>query len=221
MHLPGRLLVVVAVAACAGPDGPTSLDPAGSRFTVGGLVYDSLARELGGDWIATGVRVSVNGVVAITDTDGRFTATGVSGASEAEIVFESRDYELLVRSVEIDRDMTVSIGLRRLAPLVTGFRPFGDSTRITVVDLQSRKTVDRWQVTQAVLRNAASEWTQFGAQWAWNPIDGFTWLVSIPNTGAAQSFRFDIHDVTGSADTAFCTVGGGCSHLEIAAGPAL
>ena len=215
MPASARLLVIMAVAACAGTDGATSPDPAGSRFTVSGTVYDSLARELGGDWAASAVRVSVNGVVAVTDTRGRFTASGVSGARNAEVVLESRHYEPLVRHLEIDRDMTVTIGLQRLAPIVTGFRSFGDSTRFTVVDLQSRKTVERWQLTRATLANGTAQWTQHGDQWVWTPIDILTWLVSMPNTAGAEDFRFDIHDAIGFTSHAVCRVDSGCDHLGL------
>ena len=212
-------IFVVAVAACAGADGATSPDPADARFTVSGMVYDSLARQVGGDWNAPGVRLSVNGVVVLSDAEGHFTATGVSGAREAQVVLESQNYERRVESVTIKGDMALEIGLRRLAPLVIGFRPFGDSTQLTVVDLQNRKTVERWQLTRALMQNATTDWTQFGIEWVWTPVDDETWLVSLSQTGAAQRFRFDVYDVDGSAATAFCSVAGGCDHLEMAAGP--
>jgi hypothetical protein len=214
MSTSARLAILMVIAACDGPDGATSPNLTDSRFTVSGMVYDSLAREVGGDWNAPGVRLSVNGVVVISDAAGHFTATGVSGASEARVVLESQNYERQVESVTIEGDLTIDIGLRRLAPLVTDFRPFGDSTQLTVVDLQNRKTVERWRLTQAFMQNATADWTQFGIEWVWTPVDDETWLASISNTGAAQQFRFDIHDVDGSAATALCSLAGGCNHLE-------
>jgi hypothetical protein len=159
------------------------------------------------------VRVSIDGVVGVTDADGRFTLTGVLGGTQVPFELLSLEYEPHTGTMNIDRDLTVSLPLRRLAPLITAFFPAGDSTRITVVDLQSRKTVERWQRTQATLANATAQWTQFGGQWVWTPIDIFTWTVSMPNTAGAEDFRFDIHDATGFASHAVCRVDSGCDHL--------
>ncbi len=210
--------ILVVGAACAGPDlitapGPTSPGPAGSRFTVTGVVYDSLASHIGPPVAVPGVRVSVNGVVDITDAAGRFTVTEVLAGSHLPFELLSLNYEPRVDTVPLDRDLTVFLPVRRLAPLITAFFPAGDSTWITVVDLQSRKTVERWQRTRATLANDTTQWTQRGDQWAWHPVDSITWLVSMPNTAGAVDFRFDIHDVTGSTSQAVCRVDSGCDHL--------
>jgi hypothetical protein len=98
--------------------------------------------------------------------------------------------------------------------LITAFFPAGDSTRLTVVDLQSRKTVERWHRTRATLANDTTQWTQQGDQWDWHAVDGFTWLVSMPSTEGAEEFRFDIYDVTGAVSHAVCRVDSGCDHLD-------
>lgn len=213
-----RLAILGLLAACASPDGstPTGLPspgPAGSRFTVTGVVYDSLASLVGSTRAATGVRVSVNGVVDITDMAGRFTVTEVLGGPDVPFELQGLEFELAEGTMSLDRDITVHLPLRRLAPLITGFFPAGDSTLLTVVDLQTRKAVERWQRTRATLANATTQWTQHGNEWAWHPVDSITWLVSMPNTVGAEEFRFDIHDATGAISHAVCRVGSGCDHL--------
>lgn len=200
-------------AACAAPDDPVAPVPDQPRFTVTGVVYDSLASRVGPAQAAAGVRVSVNGVVDITDLQGRFTVTRVLGGTRVPFELLSLEFEPDTGTIRLDRDLTLSLPLRRLAPLITGFFPAGDSTRITVVDLQSRKTVERWQLTQATLANGPTQWIQHGIEWAWNPVDSITWLVSMPSTTGAEEFRFDIHDVTGSVSHAVCRVDRGCDHL--------
>ncbi len=211
-------IVLVVGADCAGPElltapGPPSPGPAGARFTVTGVVYDSLASHVGPPVAAPGVRVSVNGVVDITDAAGRFTVNEVLGGSHVPLELLSLNYEPRVDTVPLDRDLTLFLPLRRLAPLITGFFPAGDSTRITVVDLQSRKTVERWQRTGVTLANGTTQWSQQGGEWIWNPIDIFTWTVLMPSTEGAEEFRFEIHDATGSVSQAICRVDSGCDHL--------
>jgi hypothetical protein len=178
-----------------------------------GAVYDSLASHVGPPVAAPGVRVSVDGAVDITDAAGRFTVTEVLGGSHVPFELLSLNYEPRVDTFLIDRDLTVFLPVRRLAPLITAFFPAGDSTWITVVDLQGRKTVNRWLRTQATLANGTAQWTRLGNTWIWNPVDSITYLVSIPNTSGAEEFRFDIHDVTGSTSQAVCRVDSGCDHL--------
>jgi len=219
MSTSARTVILVVVAACAGPDGRTSPDatssgPTGSRFTVTGTVYDSLASRVGPARAAPAVRVSINGRVDITDSQGRFTVTEVLGGSHVPFELLGQEYEPHTGTIHLDRDMTVSLPLRRLAPLITAFFPAGDSTRITVVDLQTRKAVERWQRTQATLASGATQWTQHGGQWVWHPVDSITWLVSMPSTAGAEEFHFDIHDVTGSVSYAVCRVDSGCDHLS-------
>lgn len=208
------LYIILAVgAACATPDDPVAPAPDQPRFTVTGVVYDSLASRIGPAPAAAAVRVSVNGVVDITDLQGRFTVTEVLGGSHVPFELLSQEYEPRADTMPIDRDLTVSLPLRRLAPLITAFFPAGDSTRFIVVDLQSRKTVERWQRTRATLANGTAQWTQYGNQWVWTPVDIFTWLVLMPRTAGAEDFRFDIHDATGSVSYAVCRVDSGCDHL--------
>jgi hypothetical protein len=210
-----RMLIIVVCAACATPDDPMAPAPAPAepRFTVTGWVYDSLASHVGPAQAAPGVRVSINGRVAITDGQGRFTVTGVLGGTDLPLELQSLEYEPDERSMTINRDVTVSLPLRRLAPLITWFFPAGDSTRFTVVDLQTRKAVERWQLTQATLANGPTQRIQHGDEWIWNPVDSITWLVSMPSTAGAEEFHFDIHDATGSASHAVCRVDSGCDHL--------
>ena len=206
-------IILVVGAACATPDDPVAPAPDQPRFTVTGVVYDSLASLVGPRQVAPAVRVSVNGVVAITDLQGRFTVTEVLGGSQVPFELLSLEYEPHTGTMSLDRDLTVSLPLRRLAPLMTAFFPAGDSTRFIVVDLQSRKTVERWQRTRATMTTGTAQWTQYGDQWVWTPIDILTWLVSMPNTAGAEEFRFDIHDAAGFVSHAVCRVDRGCDHL--------
>lgn len=217
MSVSPRVLILLLAAACA-KAGDTPTDPTDQRFTVRGTVYDSLAREVGGDWAAADVRISVNGIRTVTDSTGRFTADNVGGADHAVIVVESQHYERMELPVTIDGDLTVEIGLLRHAPLITGFYPSGDSTRVAIVDLQNRKTVERWQLTHALLRAGPTQQVQRGIQWIWTPVDDVTWLVSMPSTMGAEAFEFEIHDVTGFSSQAACRVASGCDHLETVAG---
>ena len=121
-------IILVVGAACAGPDlltapGPPPPGPAEARFTVTGVVYDSLASHVGPALAVPGVRVSVNGVVDITDAAGRFTVTGVLGGSHVPLELLSLNYEPRANTMLIDRDLTVSLPVRRLAPLITAFFP--------------------------------------------------------------------------------------------------
>ncbi len=210
---PRRLLFMTCLAACAGTDPVTVSSTDGPRFTVTGVVYDSLAREVGGDWAAPGVHLSVNGVPVVSDAAGRYRATGVAGGRDLPVTLASADFAPHTVHVTIDRDRSLDIGLERQAPLIVGFYPAGDSTRVAVVDLQNRKTVERWQRTRVRLSGATSE-TQAGIEWIWTPVDDLTWLVSLPNTAGADHFDFEVHDVAGFVSSATCRVSTGCDHLE-------
>lgn len=212
--------IILAFAACT--QASESTDPGDTtpaRFTVNGVVYDSLANAVGVGGAVTGAMISINGVPATSDGQGRFTAEGVSGTDHGLILVQSRAHETLEVSLAIDGDFSISLGLRRYAPLMTEFMPSGDSTRFRVVDLQNRKTVERWQATRATLHSATGEWTEHGDQWVWTPIDDFTWLVSMQGTTDAEEFEFTIHDVTGFSSSAHCQVDSGCDHLASSGQP--
>lgn len=222
MTKPTQLILLVILAAC-GPDdttAPTSQPGSGApRFTVSGVVYDSLAVAAGVEDAVVGARVSVNGIPVVTDALGHFTAENVAPTLHGLVTIEGPAYELFETTIAIEEDMNIFLGVRRHAPLITGFFPAGDSTRFMVVDLQNRKTVERWQVTSALLHNANTEWTQRGIEWVWTPIDDITWLVSMQSTAAAEQIEFAIYDVTGFHSRAHCRVDAGCDHLAVSGQP--
>ena len=209
------LLGPVALAmACLGKgEGPateTTVTTTVPSYEVVGSVFDSLAglRSFGG---VPDALVSIGGRVTVTDSLGEFTVADVdSGTVMVRVQIPA--YEPLDVQVLNDGNRRLTIGLRRYAPMVTGFVVAGDSAVTTVVDLQGRKTIDRWSQSNATLAGTGSPLTLYGSQMVWRPLDDFTWTVTFDATGV-QQVDWDLHDVTGFWFAAACQAPAGCDHL--------
>jgi hypothetical protein len=114
--------------------------------------------------------------------------------------------------IENDGNQRVAIGLRRYSPIITSFEVYADSAVTTVVDLQGRKSVDRWSGSKATLDGLAGPMTLIGSQMRWRPVDGFTWKIVFDVSGI-QSVDWDLHDVNGFTFSVRCQAPDMCDHL--------
>jgi len=212
------LLALAAVTACGSSSGlaPGAGDT-GPLFTLRGTVVDSLASVYGVRWSAPGVLVNINGHSTETDSAGRFVLADVPGGA-VPVELLSNAFERISRVMTIESDLPLRFQLRRQAPLIAGFRSLGDSAWIRVVDLQGRKTIDRWLATNATLVGPASRVTQHGLDWRWHAIDARTYRVVLPTTTGADQIFFEIHDVTGFTVRAVCDTSGSCDNVGNAVG---
>jgi len=193
-----------------GPATENSVTPIVPSYDVAGSVFDSLA-ALSSSAGVPGARVSIGGRVTVTDSVGAFTVADVDSGT-VTVRVEIPAYEPLNIQILNDGNRRITIGLRRYAPMITGFVIAGDSAVTTVVDLQGRKTIDRWSQSNATLEGGGAPLTLYGNQMVWRAVDDFTWNVIFDATGI-QQVDWNLHDVAGFRFAAACQAPEGCDHL--------
>jgi hypothetical protein len=206
-------LVTLATACLGDGEGPTTentVRPTVPSYTVVGVLFDSLA-ALRSSGLVANAPLRINGRPAITDTVGGFTVADVDSGN-AVVRVEHPSYEPLTLPFLIDGNLQIAVGLRRYSPLITSFAVYPDSAVTTVVDLQGRKSVDRWSGSNATLDGADGSVTLIGSEMRWIPVDAFTWIIVFDVRGI-QNVDWDLHDVTGFRFSVKCQAPDMCDHL--------
>ena len=206
-------LVTLAAACLGGGEGPTTentVRPTVPSYTVVGTLFDSLA-ALRSSGLVANAPLRINGRPAITDSAGGFVVADVDSGN-AVVSVEHPSYEPLTLQILIDGNQQVAVGLRRYAPIITSFVVYADSAVTTVVDLQGRKTIDRWSGSNATLDGTGGTVTLIGSQMRWLPVDDFTWTIVFDVRGI-QNVDWDLHDVAGFRFSVRCQAPDQCDHL--------
>ena len=208
-------VIGMSAAACLGSgEGPVTENPLSGtvpKYTVVGTVFDSLA-SLRANAGVPNAAVSVGGKPTVTDAAGQFAVSLVDSGMIA-IRVEIPDYEPRTQMFLNDGSRSAAVPLRRYAPLVTGFLVAGDSAMTTVVDLQGRKSMDRWTESRATVQTGGgATLTILGQQMVWQPIDDFTWTVVLHAPGLI-ALDWSLEDVTGFRFVTQCQAPDRCEHL--------
>jgi hypothetical protein len=195
------LIAVLALFGCATerfapPGSDPGGDPGRAIVQASGFVFDSLTRTP-----ARGVLVDLGGKLVHTDGAGRFTAELPEGALLLRVT--SPDFETLERSVHISMQ-EITIPLKRLAPLPIGCRLDAGVFRAIVIDLQGRKSLERWARSSMTLRLPVGDRTIGALAWGYRPLDTYHWELTIADAGDEVErvdwhlFDSDLHEYVGS-----------------------
>jgi hypothetical protein len=194
-------IVLLALLGCA-PErlAPPSDDPGGeppvAMVAITGTVYDSLT---GGP--APNVHVEFGGKVLFTDAAGKFTANTPEGM--VRVLVNSPDFETVERWISVPPSQ-ISLPLRRQAPLPTNCRLEDGVFRAVVVDLQGRKSLERWSRSTLTLRLPGEERTIGALAWGYRGLDSYHWELTIADAGPTlervdwRLFDSDLNLYTGS-----------------------
>ena len=188
-------LLLLALAGCAGPEFaiPTGEgDPTTAPITVHGVVLDSVTRVR-----IAGVTVGMGGKFATTDGAGAFTIVVGPGANSVHV--SATGYEDYARSVVVDPmangPLALEVGMRRLAPFPVTCRIGAAGFQATIVDLQGRKSLERWSQSELTLVTDAGQRTIPALSWGYQAIGDLEWEVTIadadPSTIRADWVLFD------------------------------
>ncbi len=196
------VFLLLAAAACTGgpPDAaaPDTIEP--GLVAVSGTVFDSL---LGTP--VEGVRVvgGTNGALAVTGPDG-FYRLQVHQEPSSIWIDDVRYQPVSVASRFTGPDL-INLRLVRFAPAILHCSLAGAYALATVVDLQGRKTVDRRMASHAVAAVAGGPTaSSVGDDWAWHPVDNFTWMVEIPVLPGVTSLTLTVADADLNSMTSLC-----------------
>ncbi len=215
MRFPTGLSIGLAAAlgglACVGsgegPASPSGIQPPRPQYAVTGTVFDSAL----GTPVA-GVRLQVSGTQTTTDGQGRYTALADSGV--VDFVSWDRAYEPLNLRRLVDRPGRVDVNLRRLAPLIARFRVEGNSVLARVLDLQGRKTINRWTGTRVVLQGDGFETSLLANRWIWRAVDHLAWDVTIDaGRPDVDHVLWEVRDSEGGEFSVTCEAPSRCDGL--------
>jgi hypothetical protein len=195
-------LILISILGCAPewigppPDGPGG-DHEGDLVQVVGYAFDSVTGVP-----AAGVRVDLDGKVVDTDVDGRFTATVYEGRVTVRVT--STAFEPALQTVTTPTAL-ISLPLRRLAPAPFGCRLEGGTLRATIVDLQGRKSLERWNRSALTIHTPVGPRTIGAVAWGYEPPDDtYHWDIYITDAGPIvervdwRLFDSDLNAYTGT-----------------------
>ncbi len=206
-------VLTLTIAACS--EGATPAAPAGDipQYTIRGTVSDSLGGLIGLGGLP-GVEVRVNGRPLSADAQSRWSRVADSGLVRIEVA--DNRFERYQRTVLLDRNMEVAVLLRRLAPAIVGFSSVGDSITARVVDLQGRKTVERWDESHVDIDMGGATLTVIGRQLHWHPIDNWTYQMVLPSVpDGAVSLDWTVEDDQGFSFREVCQLAIGCRGVPL------
>ena len=197
--------LILLCAACGGPDfaspsgGGDSVPP---PVTVSGVVYDSVTGA-----VAPGLSVALGGTFATTGVDGAFTLEAPVGVDTLHVAgagFE-RFSRVLTLLPSQGSPLTVRVPLRRLAPYPISCAIGDSGFRAVIVDLQGRKSLDRWANSTLTLDRPLGSRSIAALDWNYQALDYMQWAVSIPDA-SLSTFRADwvLFDSEGNAYRGSC-----------------
>lgn len=197
------LLSCLLLAACADPEvrgifEPDTDTPVGPMYTVSGIVIDSVSGVA-----LPGVRVASGAYGTEADATGQWSLTvpgGLISVSTTPQGYERSSFAFTLRG-----NAYITLEARRLAPIVQECVRVGDQVRALVSDLQGRKTIERWQRSEAVVLDPAGDRPIGASAWGYRAVDYITWEVTLgPVTDASTGIRWNVYDVDGHLYSALC-----------------
>lgn len=199
------LLGVCLLTACneaAYPSfGEPGDDPAGGMFTVSGVVTDSLSGA-----VLPGATVVSGRYLTDADAEGRWSLTLPAGA--VTVSTGPTGYERSAITLDLRTNAFITFKTRRLAPLVRACEREGQYVRAQVLDLQGRKTVERWQRSEAFVLDPAGTYRIGAPAWYYRAVDYITWEVTIgPVAAETATIRWNVYDAEGHGYAGICEPG--------------
>lgn len=197
MRLPP--LVLLCCAACAGPDvAPEApIDPPVELVEIHGRVVDSLSRA------AVNTLVGIEGKFYPTDASGGFTASLPPGVHGVRV--NAQGFEVFADSIRVRPADQFEFRLRRLAPYPIGCELYPDHFRAVIVDLQGRKTLERWQQSKLTLEAPAGPRSVGAILWGYRALDYYQWEITIPDVDPGTTLvDWDLFDSEGHNYTGSC-----------------
>lgn len=201
MRLP-LLLSLLLLSACGDPEvrgifEPDTETPTGPMYTISGVVIDSLSGE-----VLPGVRVSVGKYGTEADAAGQWSLQAPAGSvsvSASPIGYERSSFTFALRT-----NAYVTLMARRLAPIVQECVQEGQTVRALVTDLQGRKSVERWQKSEATVLDPSGQYTIAAPIWGYTAVDYLTWAVTLSPVAPGNAIRWHVFDSEGHAYSGTC-----------------
>lgn len=185
--------LLLSLAACGGPDfvAPGDGDDQVLTVPIHGTVFDSVTGIP-----LVGTAVAIQGQFVTTDAEGAYAVTVATGANRISVSVAG--FEPLSRTVTVGPERSFDLPLRRLAPFPTQCQLSDQGFSAVVVDLQGRKSLERWSQSTLTLRAANGDRVIDALSWDYTPLDTYRWRVSIPDADST-TFRADwlLYDNTG------------------------
>ncbi|MEO6068593.1 MAG: hypothetical protein ABJB33_01735 [Gemmatimonadota bacterium] len=195
------LFLLLGITACAGtefapPDGGGGEQVA--LVAISGRVVDSVtARSV------PGVKVNLGGKIEVTDVDGIFRTTVPSDSVSVSV--STIGFEKYARIIRPSASIPMIVALRRLAPIPVSCVLHDTVFVAVVVDLQGRKSLERWSQSTLTLVSAGRSTTIGALHWGYRPLDTYRWEVDIVGVDPALArIDWDLYDSEGHAYRGSC-----------------
>lgn len=184
------LLPFLLLVACGDPVStePPAEEPTGPLYTLSGVVVDSMTGQgIPGARVVSGVNVGY------ADAGGQWSLEvpgGVTSVTTSPVGYERATFTFTVVS-----NAYFALLPRRLAPFVQECVRDGEYIHALVTDLQGRKTIERWEQSEAFVRDTAGEHRIGAANWTYLPLDYLTYEVTLgPVAPDASAVRWNVYD---------------------------
>jgi hypothetical protein len=189
------ILSVLLISACSDalyrPVWVPDEEPVGTMYTISGIVVDSVSGT-----VIPGARVAVGKYVTDADAAGQWDLTVPGGL--ITVTASPAGYERTAFTFDLVTNAFVDLQARRLAPVVIECWREGDSVHALVVDLQGRKSLERWTQSEAYVTGPAGTYRVGADQWKYRAVDPLTWKVSlVPVAPEATMVRWTLYDSEG------------------------
>lgn len=170
----------------------------GEMFTISGIVIDSVSGE-----VLPGVRVASGPYVTEADAAGQWSLAVPAG--EVSVSTSPAGYERTSFRFTLIGNAFLTLAARRLAPFVQECVRDGSSVHALVSDLQGRKTIERWQKSEAFVVDPAGEYRIGAPAWSYESVDYLTWKVTLgPVAPETMTIRWNIFDAEGHRFSGSC-----------------
>lgn len=195
------LLASGALAGCndtAYPVPPPDPPYTGAYYTISGMVSDSLT----GAGIP-GARVSAGALTTLADAAGLWSLDVPDGV--VTISSSPTNYDPGHETVTVHSAVLLNLQLRRRAPLVADCSRDEAMAYAILIDLQGRKSIERWVQSRAIILAPSGNVTLTGQQWTYfPPPDYYQWPIGMTVPADATGIKWDIYDNEGYRFTGSC-----------------
>lgn len=182
------------------PDPPTE-KYTGPYYTVSGVVSDSLTGEG-----IPGARVYAGDRTTLADAAGVWYLDVPDG--EVSISSAPANYEGGRETITVHSPVLLNLQLRRRAPLVVDCYREGDEAHALLIDLQGRKSVERWTQSKATIIAPSGNVTVGASNWDYfPPPDYYHWPIGMSVPADATGIRWEVYDNEGYRFAGACEFG--------------
>lgn len=199
------LLLLASVAAGCNDTAyltpPSDDPPTGPIYTVGGTVRDSITGEG-----IPGAFVSAGSLTTRADPSGNWSLDVPDG--QVTISSSPASYEPGHETIVVHGSVFLDLQLRRRAPVVLDCSRDGSMVHALLIDLQGRKSVERWVQSRAVIEAPSGSVTVGAANWSYFAApDYYQWPIGLTVPADAVRIRWDVYDNEGYHFLGACEFG--------------